>query len=107
MERPGSYDLSAADGVHGEGFYPEVIAGHLEIIRSDIEGDAHNIFNDKRRIKGRLRKVVHSLHDDGKEIFARVTGHKSLALTIISSAAFAAGMVGIGIRVRRKGERKK
>lgn len=106
MERPGGYDLSAVDEVHGEDIYPAV-AGYLEIIRSDIEGDAHNIFNDKRKIKGRLRKVVHSLHDDGKEIFARVTAHKSLVLTIISSTAFAAGMVGIGIRVRRKGERKK
>lgn len=106
MERPGGNNLSAADEVYGEDIHPAV-AGHLEIIRSDIEGNPHNIFNDKRRIKGRLRKVIHSLHDDGKEIFARVTAHKSLAITIISSAAFAAGMVGIGIRVRRKGERKK
>lgn len=106
MERPGGYELSAADEVHGEDIHPAV-AGHLEISRSDVEGNPHNLFNDKRRIKGRLKKVVHSLHDDGKEIFARVTAHKSLAITIISSAAFAAGMVGIGVRVRRRGERKK
>ena len=107
MERPGGYDLSAADEVYEEGFHPELIAGGLEISKSDIEGDAHNIFNDKRKIKGYLRRVVHSLHDDGKEIFARVTAHQTLAITIISSAAFAAGMVGIGVRVRRRGERKK
>lgn len=30
-----------------------------------------------------------------------------MMLTVVSTAAFAMGMVGIGIRIRRKGERKK
>jgi len=30
-----------------------------------------------------------------------------LILTVVSTAAFASGMVGIGARIRRKGERKK
>lgn len=104
MERPGGYDLSA-DDVRGEDIQPHV-AGYLEISRSDAR-NAEDIFNDKRRLKGRLRKIVRLLHDDGKEIWARVNAHKGLVITVVSSAAVAAGMVGIGKKVRGKGERKK
>lgn len=85
-----------------------VVVGSIEVGREDMQDDLHVIFEDKRRLRGRLRSLVHSLHNAEKVIFARFNpGDKSLAITVISAAAFAGGMVGIGIRIRRKGERKK
>ena len=100
-------DRPSADEVYGESKHPDFIAGYLEVPKHEIIGDPNNIFNDKRRLKGSLRHLVHKLHDEEKVIFARFTGHKGLVITVIGAASFAAGMVGIGVRVRRKGERKR
>lgn len=103
METDRTPDL-ADYGVHGEAISD--VVGHIELQKDQIGGNPHDIFNDKRRMKGHLRKVVTSLHKDEKEIWARVTARKGLILTVVGTAAFAGGMVGIGRRIRRKGERK-
>ena len=79
-----------------------------EIPKEDIQGDPNIIFEDKRRLKGKLRKLVHRLHNEEKVIFARVKyPEKKLVFTILGAAAVLAGAVGIGAKVRSKGERKK
>ncbi len=94
----------ATDEVHGE--VPSDRMGTLELEREDIQGDPNMIFEDKRKLRGKLRKLVHTFHNEGMVIFARVKHpEKKLVLTLISAAAV--GMVGIGRKVRTKGERKK
>jgi len=106
MEREEDRWTSSAD-YEANGEVISDIAGHLEISRDHIEGDPHLMIKDRRRLKGHVKKVIDGFHKADKEVWVRVTAHKTLILTVVSTAAFASGMVGIGARIRRKGERKK
>ncbi len=49
-----------------------------------------------------LRGIIDGIHGAGQEAFAHIDAHRGLVITILGSAAVAAGTVGIGILIRRK-----
>jgi hypothetical protein len=53
-----------------------------------------------------LHAIINDLQDAGKEVWGHFNANKGAVLTIIGGAAAAAGIVGIGIHIKRRGDRR-
>ncbi len=73
--------------------------------------DGLGVLADRRKLNAKklkpLKIIIDHIHNEGSEVYGYWAGHKGFVLSVVSAAAFTAGIVGIGIRVRRRGERKK
>lgn len=49
-----------------------------------------------------LQSVVDSFHNAGQEVFGYWNAHRGIVLTVLGSAAVAAGAVGIGVLIKRR-----
>ena len=80
--------------------------GYREVSAYEYKNEDYGlVFSDRNNLKGNLKLVVDLLQDEGKEVWGRYSAHKGFVLTIIGAAAAAAGVVGIGIRIKRRGEK--
>lgn len=73
--------------------------------------DPDKILSDRRSLNAkkyrRLKETVDEIHEKGSEVYGYFSAHKGFVLSVIGAAAFASGVIGIGLRMRRKGEKKK
>ena len=73
--------------------------------------DGLGVLADRRKLTAKklkpLKIVIDHIHNQGSEVYGYWTAHKGFVLSVVSAAAFTAGIVGIGIRIRRRGERKR
>ncbi len=55
---------------------------------------------------GSLKAAIDDVHNAGSEVYGYFAAHKGYVLSVVTAAAAAAGVVGIGVKIRRRGERR-
>ncbi len=108
LQDPANNEYQDPFDIGGE--VPSDVMGIRVFEREDLGADPYMIFKDKRGLRGKVRKLVHALHNEGKVIFAKVEHPgKKLAVAVLGASAVAAGMIGgtVWMKVRGKGERKR
>ncbi|MEK7551269.1 MAG: hypothetical protein AAB532_01580 [Patescibacteria group bacterium] len=80
-------------------------------VRTPTVKDPQGALVDRRRLRAKklepLKKVIDHIHDQGSEVYGYWAAHKGFVLSVVSAAAFSAGVVGVGARIRRRGERRR
>lgn len=98
----------AQSGSHREGLGFGV--GQRDIRTPNVK-DPQGVLLDRRRLSAKkllpLRSAIDHIHDQGSEVYGYWAAHKGFVLSVISAAAFSTGIVGVGVRIRRRGERRK
>lgn len=79
-------------------------------VRTPSVKDPQGVLIDRRRLGAKkllpLKLAIDRIHDQGSEVYGYWAAHKGFVLSVVSAAAFSAGIVGVGVRIRRRGERK-
>ncbi len=78
-----------------------------EIVRPNLRV-RDNDLDDLRRLRRHkdVYGLIRGLQDKGLEVWAQTNAHKGVIITVVSAAAFTAGVVGVGIYIRRRGQKR-
>lgn len=79
--------------------------GEREIFPEEILADPEKL-NHYLKIHKEVEEDLVRHQGLGSEIWAQYNAHKGLVLTIVGATAAAAGIVGIGIHIKRRGDSK-
>jgi hypothetical protein len=61
---------------------------------------------DRRSLRAKkyapLKKAIDEIHDKGSDVYGYFAAHQGYVLSVVTAAASVAGIVGIGVKVRRR-----